>query len=689
MPQTPPISDTLGPALTGDGIHFSIYSEHATAVDLCLFDTPQAVQESQRISLTQGSDSVWRVHVPRLKAGCLYGYRMQGPYRPAEGHRFNSSKLLIDPYAKALGRTMQWHGALHSVPPGTEDRSDRPPNTEDSAPYAPLGKVIDMPFDWEEDRPPGTPWEETIIYEAHVKGMTQQHPGIPEELRGTYAGLASPSVVEHLTGLGVTALELLPVHQTADEFHLHENGLTNYWGYNPLLFFAPDVRLARQGNSDPAKEFKEMVRTFHQAGIEVILDLVFNHTAESDLHGPTLSFRGIDNAVYYRMEPDQPARYANFTGCGNTFNFHHPRVRQLALDCLRYWVKEMHVDGFRLDLAVTLGRGQGSFEPEGDFFRSIAEDPALSRVKWIAEPWDLGPEGYQLSNFPNGWSEWNDRYRQTVRKFWRGDSGQALSLAQRVSGSPDLFASKDRPPHTTVNYVTSHDGFTLEDLVSYEHKHNEANGENNADGSNGNDSCNYGVEGPTHDPDLNTLRQQQKRNLMATLLLSVGTPMISGGDEIGRTQQGNNNAYCQDSPITWTHWNISEEQRNFLEFTRSLIQLRKAHAFNRAVLEWFQPDGTEIQQHGQESPGTTCLGCVFKPANGASPVLLIVWNGGEHRCEFQLPGASQPWQVLMNTAPDAGNTSSHGKPLKTLTVPGRSVTVLTAGTHPLPPKNED
>ncbi len=481
----------LGPVLTETGIHFSLVSEHATAVELCLFESASSETESQRIALEKGSDSVWRVHVPNLKTGCLYGYRVHGPYRPAEGHRFNPSKLLLDPYAKALGRTLQWHESLWSVPPDASDQPDQPPNTQDSAAYAPLAKVINTSFDWGDDRPPAIPWEETIIYETHVKGMTQQHPDIPEELRGTYTGLASESVLEHLTRLGITAIELLPVHQIADEYHLHKNGLTNYWGYNPLLFFAPDVRFARRKDSDPAMEFKQMVRTFHQAGIEVILDMVFNHTAEGDLHGPTISFRGIDNAVYYRTDPGHPARYTNFTGCGNTFNLHRPQVRQLVLDVLRYWVDEMHMDGFRLDLAVTVGRGRESFEPEGSFFKSIQEDPVLSKVKWIAEPWDLGPDGYQLSNFPNGWSEWNDQYRQTACKFLRGDSNQAQSFTKRVSGSHDLFGSKGRPLHSTVNHFTSHDGFTLEDLVTYEHKHNEANGENNNDGHNGNDSCNY------------------------------------------------------------------------------------------------------------------------------------------------------------------------------------------------------
>ena len=679
MPQPPPTPYPLGPTPTEAGIHFSLYSEHATAVELCLFENAASTTESQRIDLKKGADSVWRAHVPNLKAGCLYGYRVHGPYRPAEGHRFNPSKLLLDPYAKALGRTLQWNEAVQSVPPDASDQHDQPPNTQDSAPYAPLAKVIDTSFDWGEDRLPETSWEETVIYETHVKGITQQHPDIPEELRGTYAGLASEPVLEHLTRLGITAIELLPVHQIADEYHLHKKGLTNYWGYNPLLLFAPDIRFARRDTANPLTEFKSMVRTIHQAGIEVILDLVFNHTAEGDLHGPTVSFRGIDNAVYYRTDPSHPVRYSNFTGCGNTFNLHHPQVRQLVLDALRYWVNEMHVDGFRLDLAVTLGRGRESFEPEGTFFKSIQEDPDLSRVKWIAEPWDLGPDGYQLSSFPNGWLEWNDQYRQTIRKFWRGDSHQAESLTKRVSGSLDLFGSKGRPPYSTVNYITSHDGFTLEDLVTYEHKHNEANGENNHDGHNGHDSCNYGVEGPSDDPGLKALRQQQKRNLLATLLLSAGTPMISGGDEIGRTQQGNNNAYCQDNPINWYDWNLKEDQKSFVEFTQLIIQLRKRFPSTQTSRQWFQADGQTIDPHAQESFDVQCLGCFsFENENTA---LLILWNGGGQNCDFMIPGDSRSWEVLLDTSAPAIKTDSPslGKSLKTLNVAPRSLKVLTGG----------
>lgn len=667
----------LGAVLTQDGIHFSLHSEHATAVDLCLFENSAAEKESQTLPLTKDSDAVWRVHVPHLKAGCLYGYRVHGPYRPSKGHRFNPAKLLIDPYAKALGRTMQSHEALRSALKETEDPHHAPPNTADSAPYAPLGKVVNTDFDWEDDHPPATPWEETLIYETHVKGMTQQHPDVPEELRGTYAGLASEPIIEHLTRLGITAVELLPVHQATDEYRLHKSGLTNYWGYNPLLWFAPDVRFAGGDTSDPIIEFKTMVRTFHRAGLEVILDMVFNHTAEGDIKGPTLSFRGIDNADYYRRDPKNSNRYADYTGCGNTFNLNHPRARQLVLDCLRYWVEEMHVDGFRLDLAVSVGRGKNPFDPQGEFFKNVEEDPVLSQVKWIAEPWDLGPGGYQLSNFPSGWSEWNDQYRQTVRRFWRGDAGLISSLVQRVSGSRDLFG--DRPLHSSINYVIAHDGFTLQDLVMYEHKHNKANCENNRDGSDGNDSCNYGTEGPSDDPALNGKRDRQKKNMLATLLLSAGTPMISGGDEISRTQQGNNNAYCQDNPISWYDWDLDEGQNNFLEFTRSLIQFRKRTQCHLAARQWLRPDGQPLDSGEAPPLEGQAVACLLTPPSGNHPELWVLWNADEQAIEFQPPGETRCWEIIFNTRhPETPLMPTPGKPLKTLLLPGKSLLVLSA-----------
>ena len=674
MPQIPPYP--LGPTVTESGIHFSLYSEHGTAVELCLFNDVSSTKESKRIALERGSDAIWRTTVPGLKPGCLYGYRVYGPYHPEEGHRFNPAKILLDPYAKALGRPLQWNEAVQSVPPGTSDLNDQPPNAQDSAPYAPLAQVIDTAFDWGKDRPPQTPWENTIIYESHVKGMTHQHPLIPEELRGTYTGLASEPILDHLNRLGITAIELLPVHQITDEFHLHTNGLTNYWGYNPLLLFVPDIRFARRDTGDPLAEFKRMVQTFHQAGIEVILDLVFNHTAEGDLHGPTLSLRGIDNKVYYRTDPDHPERYTDFTGCGNTLNLHHPQVRQLVLDALRYWVHEVHVDGFRLDLAVTVGRGEESFEADGEFFKSIRNDPVLSRVKWIAEPWDLGPDGYQLSNFPKGWAEWNDQFRKTIRKFWRGDSHQTEPLTQRVLGSSDLFDFKGRPLYSTINYITSHDGFTLEDLVTYEQKHNEANRENNHDGHDGHDSRNYGVEGPSDDPAVKALRSQQKRNLMTTLLLSAGTPMISGGDEINRTQLGNNNSYCQDNPINWYPWDMGKDQRQFLQFIQRIMQLRKQYSLNPASCQWFLPDGRTLDPHTHHSVDVLCL-ADFPQENGQSD-FLILWNRSNQHYEVTLPGQPRPWEILLDTsAPEENSFLPVGKSLKSLRIDAYSIKVLT------------
>lgn len=678
MPQDSPTPASLGPVITEQGVSFSLYSEHATAVELCLFDSADADRETRTLPLEKRPDSVWHVHVAGLNAGALYGFRVHGPYRPAEGHRFNPSKLLIDPWARALGRPMVWHESLQSVPLEAEDHPDHPPNTQDSAACAPLARVIDTAFDWQDDRAPDIPWDDTIIYEAHVKGISRQHPGVPEPLRGTFAGLASEPVLDHLTKLGVTTVELLPVTQSADELHLHQMGLTNYWGYNPLLPFAPDIRLASAEGGGPVFEFKQMVQTLHRAGFEVILDLVFNHTAEGDLWGPTVSFRGIDNFNYYRTGTDDRSRYIDFTGCGNTLNLHHPRVRQWVLDCLRYWITEMHVDGFRLDLAVTVGRGREAFEPEGEFFRSIAQDPVLSQAKWIAEPWDLGPEGYQLSRFPREWSEWNDQFRQTVRRYWRGDPGLSTSLARRVSGSRDWFTG--RSLHASLNYVTSHDGFTLQDLVSYEQKHNEANGEDNRDGSHGNDSCNYGSEGPSDDPELNALRLRQKKNLMATLLLSSGIPMLSGGDEIGRTQEGNNNAYCQDNTLSWHHWNLDASQREFLEFTRSLIGLRKSHRWHQAERQWFRPDGQRFdieEDLTPEGPGMACrLSGLSSTGKGEH---WVFWNEGPYPVEFLLPEEYRPGKVLVGTCrPDSPHVSEIGKSLKTLVMPGGTLMVLEA-----------
>src|SRR5688500_14822733 len=564
----------LGATWDGGGVNFALFSEHATAVELCLFDSPDATVESVTIPLTEQTDMVWHGYLPDIRPGQLYGYRVHGPHDPAAGHRFNRRKVLLDPYAGVIGREARWHPSLFGYP---HDGSTEDCDQQDSAPYAPLAAVIDASFTWGDDRPPRTPWHETVIYELHVKGFSKLNPQVPEPLRGTYLGLASEAGISHLKALGVTAVELMPVHHHLDEARLWEHGLVNYWGYNTLSYFAPDTRFAMStAPLDCVREFKTMVRALHAAGLEVILDVVYNHTAEGDHHGPMLSLRGIDNASYYRLQPDNCARYQDFTGCGNTLNMRSPRVLQLIMDSLRYWVLEMHVDGFRFDLASALARELHAVDKLGAFFDIIHQDPVLSTVKLIAEPWDLGEGGYQVGNFPPRWAEWNGKYRDTLRAFWRGDGGGVSELATRLSGSSDLYAQSGRLPYASINFITSHDGFTMADLVSYERKHNEANLEGNRDGENHNISWNCGVEGPTNDPDINALRRKHRRNLMASLLLSHGVPMLSGGDELGRTQRGNNNPYCQDNEISWTGWQTDDHGAAFLAFVRNLIALRRA-----------------------------------------------------------------------------------------------------------------
>ncbi len=586
----------LGANFDGRGVNFALFSEHATQVVLCLFDTTDAQSETERIVLPEKTDQVWHGYLPDLKPGQIYGYRVHGPQEPGRGHRFNPFKVLLDPYAKSIARGLRWDDAVLA------------PDRE-SAHCAPLARVVETCFPWDGDKLPCTPWHETVVYELHVKGFTKQHPGVPENLRGTYAGLASPAAVEHLRELGVTAVELLPVHYHIDERFLVQRGRVNYWGYNTLGFFAPDPRYAASGTEGAVAEFQAMVRQLHAAGIEVILDVVYNHTAEGDEHGPTLSLKGIDNSSYYRLAHDR-ARYVDFTGCGNSLNVAHPRTLQLIMDSLRHWVLEMHVDGFRFDLASALARELWEVDRLGAFFDIIHQDPVLSQVKLIAEPWDLGPNGYQVGNFPVLWTEWNGKYRDCVRRFWNGSGGGAMGeLASRLAGSSDLYAHNGRRPSASLNFITAHDGFTLRDLVSFNEKHNEANGEENRDGSNHNDSWNCGTEGSTDDDAINTLRARQQRNFLATLLLSQGVPMLLAGDEFGHSQHGNNNAYCQDSPLAWLDWNLSTEQRALLDFTQKLMRLRKTepvflrrHFFQgRAIhgadikdLYWLKPDGSEM-----------------------------------------------------------------------------------------------
>src|SRR5581483_5418632 len=514
----------LGATWDGVGVNFALFSEHATKVELCLFDSPEATAEAQRIALPEHTDQVWHAYLPDVEPGQLYGYRVHGPYEPTKGHRFNPHKLILDPYAKAIGRDLRWDDTLFGYTIG-DPKADLSYDTRDSAPFAPLAAVVDTAFTWGDDRPPRTPWHKTLIYELHVKGFTMRHPEVPEKLRGSYAGLASEAAIQHLLSLGVTAVELMPVHHHVDDRHLVERDLCNYWGYNTLAFFAPELRYAsKHSPRKSVQEFKMMVRALHAAGIEVILDVVYNHTGEGNQMGPTVSTRGVDNASYYRLSPKDPRYYMDFTGCGNTLNMQNPRVLQFIMDSLRYWVTDMRVDGFRFDLASTLARELFAVDKLGAFFDIIQQDPILSQVKLIAEPWDVGEGGYQVGNFPVLWTEWNGKYRDCVRRFWKGDGGTASEMATRLAGSSDLYAWSGRTPHASINFITCHDGFSLQDLVSYNDKHNEANGEGNRDGANDNNSWNCGVEGPTNDPAIKALRERQKRNLIVTLFLSQGVP---------------------------------------------------------------------------------------------------------------------------------------------------------------------
>jgi isoamylase len=617
------------------------------------------------------TDQVWHAYLPQLSPGQRYGYRVDGPWAPAQGHRFNPAKVLIDPYARLIDGPLAVTERLIGHRTGSD--ADQPERDDrDSTPDLPKGVVIDPGFDWGADRRPTTPWEETVIYEVHVKGFTRQHPDVPEELRGTYAGLASDPAIGHLQRLGVTTVELLPVHHHATERHLVERGLTNYWGYNTIGFFAPERSLA--ATSDPVAEFKRMVQRLHAAGIEVILDVVYNHTAEGDHDGPTLSFRGIDNAAYYRLDPDDLSRYVDYTGTGNTLNAVHPRTLQLIMDSLRYWIAEMHVDGFRFDLASALARELHDVDKLGSFFDIVHQDPMISQVKLIAEPWDVGPGGYQVGNFPIGWAEWNGKYRDTVRRFWRGTGGQAAELAYRLTGSSDLYAEGGRLPHASINFVTAHDGFTLNDLVSYERKHNEGNGEGNRDGEDHNESMSFGVEGPTDDPVVTDQRARQRRNFLATLLLSQGVPMLLGGDEIGRSQGGNNNGYAQDNPISWFDWRLSDGDRQQLEFTCGLISVFQAHPVLRRRrffqgrrirgssvkdLTWFDPGGEEMtdeqwQAHGVRAIGLRLAGDAIDERGPCGErivddTLLLFLNANEHEVEFRLPAAPRDWRLVLDT----------------------------------------
>ena len=665
-----------GATWDGEGVNFALFSEHAERVELCLFD-PSGAQEIQRINVREQTDLVWHCYLPEARPGLLYGYRVHGPYDPAHGHRFNANKLLIDPYAKDIVGPLIWSNAHFGYRPGHPD-SDLSFNRRDNAPDMPKCRVADPAFSWGNDRSPAIPWHEMVVYEVHVRGFTKSHPNVPPALRGTYAGIATAPVIEHLKRLGITSVELMPTHAFIDDRHLVDNGKRNFWGYNSIGFFAPDQRYCASGST---KEFKTMVKTLHSAGIEVILDVVYNHTAEGNHLGPTLSFKGIDNAAYYRLVADDPRYYMDYTGCGNTLNMQHPRVLQMMMDSLRFWVQEMHVDGFRFDLAASLARELHEVDRLGAFFDILHQDPILSQVKLIAEPWDLGEGGYQVGNFPVGWAEWNDHYRDSMRGFWRGDGGLIGEFARRLTGSSDLYAHNGRRPYASINYITAHDGFTLHDLVSYNDKHNSANGEDNRDGSDNNLAWNCGSEGKSEDATINALRARQKRNLLATLFLSQGVPMLLAGDEMGRTQGGNNNAYCQDNETSWVNWELSAADRELMTFVSRLIHLRRAHPVfhrrnffqGRAIrgsgvkdIYWIKPDGTEMSDQEWAHDFARSLG-VYLSGEALGEVdargraihdenFILLFNAHHERVDFKLPILCEScvWQAILDTHYHAG-----------------------------------
>ncbi|BAQ45674.1 glycogen debranching protein GlgX [Methylobacterium ajmalii] len=665
----------LGATWDGLGVNFALFSAHATKVELCLFDD-SGETEIERIELPEYTDEVWHGYLPDARPGTIYGYRVHGPYEPEAGHRFNPNKLLLDPYAKALVGSVTWNPALFGYV--MESGDDTTFDTRDSAPFTRKCRVIDPAFTWGRDQKPNVPWDKTVFYETHVKGFTKLHPAVPERLRGTYAGLGTPEVLAYIRSLGVTSVELLPIHSFVNDSYLLEKDLVNYWGYNTLSFFAPARRYAAVPDF-AFSEFKEMVARMHGAGLEVILDVVYNHTAEGNEKGPTLSFKGIDNASYYRLLPDQKRYYINDTGTGNTVNLSHPRVLQMVTDSLRYWATEMRVDGFRFDLATILGREPYGFDEGGGFLDSCRQDPVLSSVKLIAEPWDCGPGGYQVGGFPPGWAEWNDRFRDEVRGYWKGDEGLLPALASRLTGSADKFNKRGRRPWASVNFITAHDGFTLADTVSYNEKHNAANGEDNRDGHSHNLSYNYGAEGPTDDPEIRAVRLRQMRNLLATLLLSRGTPMLLAGDEFARTQRGNNNAYCQDNEISWIDWEgIGEDERDLAEFTQRLLILRKSlpmlsrgrfltGAYDAELgvkdVSWLTPSGTEMTPENWNDGGARALAVVLDGRaqssgihrRGGEATLMLLFNAHHDVVEFTLPevvGGDAWMRVLDTNLPD-------------------------------------
>jgi len=692
----------LGATWDGKGTNFAIYAENAEMIELCLFKALEDDTEDLKIGLKERTHHVWHIYLPGISPGQLYAYRVSGPYKPAEGHRFNNNKLLLDPYAKAIAGKLQWHDSLFGYEIGNEEK-DLSFSSTNSAPYLPKCVVVDDWFDWEDDRSPDIPYHETIIYEAHVKGLTCLHPGIPEEIRGTYAAIGHQVIIDYLKGLGITAIELMPVHQFIDDRHLVEKGLNNYWGYNTIGYFAPEVRYS-SGDvmGGQIKEFKQMVKNLHKAGIEVIIDVVYNHTAEGSELGPTLSFRGIDNLAYYR-HTEEKRYYMDYTGCGNTLNTRMPNVLRLIMDSLRYWVEVMHVDGFRFDLAATLARELHEVNQLGAFFDIIHQDPVISRVKLIAEPWDIGENGYQVGKFPPGWAEWNGLYRDCMRDFWRGEESKLPEFAARFTGSSDLYQNDYRSPSASINFITAHDGFTLRDLVSYESKHNEANRDDNRDGTDDNKSSNYGYEGPVDDPEINAIRARQQRNFILTLLLSQGVPMLYAGDEQGHSQYGNNNTYCQDSEISWIRWD--EVDTGLLDFVKKVIAFRRSHpTFSRRRwfqgqpirgigvedIAWFSYDGQQMNDEKWNTGFAKSLGIFLNGLglrclnnNGEKMTddnFLLLFNADQHPLEFILPPPEfgQKWTVVFNTAGSATEPSPEQSPGpgEPVTLAGRSIMVL-------------
>lgn len=697
----PGIPYPLGATWDGEGVNFALFAENATGVELCLFDKRMGETQSAIVQMTERTHEIYHVYLPGIRPGQLYGYRVHGPYDPMNGHRFNPAKLLIDPYARAIAGTIHWNDSLFGYKIGNKDEDLKMDKT-DSAPYIPKSVVVDDQFDWQGDKPPKIPYHQSIIYETHVKGFTKMHPDIPEALKGTYAALAHPATINYLKELGITAVELLPVHHFVADRHLVERGLTNYWGYNSIGFFAPDVRYSSSGvTGEQVSEFKMMVKELHKAGMEVILDVVYNHTAEGNHLGPTLSFKGIDNVSYYRLVEDNKRFYNDYTGTGNTLRTNLPYVLRMMMDSLRYWIQEMHVDGFRFDLASALARELHEVHKLSSFFDVIHQDPVISQVKLIAEPWDVGEGGYQVGNFPPGWTEWNGKYRDCIRDYWRGADSMLGEFAQRITGSPDLYQGDYRRPTASINFITAHDGFTLNDLVSYNEKHNKANGENNQDGESHNRSWNCGVEGPTKKKEVLQLRQRQKRNLLTTLFLSQGVPMLLAGDEMSRTQNGNNNAYCQDNELSWINWDKADGE--LIDFTRKVIALRRNHpAFCRRKwfqgkpikgigvedISWFLPEGTEMTDEHWNTSFAKSLGIylngkdIHTVSAKGEPVVddsfYIIFNAHHEALAYTLPERKygSEWKKILDTFEGMVGEGPTFQAGEKITVEGRSIILL-------------